>query len=608
MRVRPTTALLSIALALSLHALLGLAGARVAAAAGDPPAPALQPHSQLGSYLAGRLAGKLLDLPAAAAFYGKALEQDPDNATLIDLALQMEASQGNWPRAQALSRQLVKVDPSNRVAQTLLGITAFKAGHYREAERHFQVGGMPPIGELTNALARAWIIQAQGRTDEALAAIDDAKLPDAASTFIRYHRALLADVAGRSDEARASYNRIWKNDQRVLRIALAFARHAVHADDVRLAKSVLKTHLQRVKGEGHPHARALQQDIEAGKRPPLLIKSPAEGMAELFYWLGEQFASEQVVPGTDPTTLRLGMVFLQFSLHLAPDATFPLIAMAGAQESAKRYAAANAAYGRIRKGTPLEVILDISKAVNLNRLERVADAEALLARVAREHPSDIRPLEALGNLMRDHKRYAEAVDYYDKAIALIGKPERRHWTFYYARGTSYERLKKLPQAEADLLRALQLNGDQPLTLNYLGYTWIDHNRHLRRGLKLIEKAVRLKPDDGYIVDSLGWAHYRLGNFQKAVKYLEQAVGLRPQDPTLNDHLGDAYWRVGREREARFQWDQALKLDPEPEDAEKMRQKLEKGLPQLRPRQVRRRNKDTRSADRAKSRSTVNANP
>ena len=95
--------------------------------------------------------------------------------------------------------------------------------------------------------------------------------------------------------------------------------------------------------------------------------------------------------------------------------------------------------------------------------------------------------------------------------------------------------------------------------------------------------MRLKPDDGYIVDSLGWAYYRLGNFKEAVKHLERAVELRPEDATLNDHLGDAYWRVGREREARFQWEQALTLQPEPEEAEKIRRKLEKGLPPRRPR-------------------------
>ena len=202
----------------------------------------------------------------------------------------------------------------------------------------------------------------------------------------------------------------------------------------------------------------------------------------------------------------------------------------------------------------------------------------LLDEVARENPSDIRPLDALGSIMRGHKRFADAIDYYTRAIALIDKPESKHWSYYYSRGTSYERLKKWPLAEADLQRALQLSADQALVLNYLGYSWIDQNRNLKQGLALIEKAVKQKPDDGYIVDSLGWAYYRMGNFKEAAKHLERAVELRPDDPVLNDHLGDAFWRVGREREARFQWDQALTLKPEPEDAEKIKKKLQKGLP------------------------------
>jgi tetratricopeptide (TPR) repeat protein len=616
MRVRPT-ALLGIALALNLNVLLALTGTTVAAAADDPPGETVDPRSLLGSYLAGRLAAKELDHTAAATYYDKLLQQEPDDPTLLASALEVEASEGNWARAEVLSRLLVAVSPASRcatapssvcrtsrIAHTLLGILAFKAGRYTEAEQHFQDAGIPPI-------ATAWALQAKGRTDEALATIDGAKLSD---TFLSYNHALLADVAGRTAEARAAYGRIWKTDQRVVRIALAFARHAVKSGDAKLAQSVLGSHAEATKGYRHPYALALQEEIEAGRPQGLLVTSPAEGVAELFYWLGlveidrwqASLANERLL-GDDnrESVLRLGMVHLQISLFLNPSSTFTLLSMADVQEAAKRYDAANAAYDRIGKGTPVEVIVDIRKAMNLTRLERVGDAQALLEDLARRHPRDVRPLEALGNIMRQHKRYAEAVGYYDKAIALIGKPEPMHWVFFYSRGASYERLKKLPQAEADLLRSLKLKGDEPSTLNYLGYTWIDNNRHLKKGLKLIERAVRLRPTEGAIVDSLGWAHFRLGNFEEAVKHLEDAVGLVPADPTLNDHLGDAYWRVGRKREARFQWSHALKLSPEPEDAEKIRQKLEKGLPPTtQPGEVKR-NKGPQSADRPKRRSAGN---
>ena len=295
-----------------------------------------------------------------------------------------------------------------------------------------------------------------------------------------------------------------------------------------------------------------------------------KGSSEVFYGLGEALSGEGSIGN--------GVIFLQFALYLVPDSTFPLVTLANAQETAKRYEAAIDSYGRVPRGTPLEINIEVRKALNLNQLQRVDEAQRLLEELALRHPQDVRPLEALGGIMRGHKRFAESADYYTRAIALIGKPETKHWSFFYSRGTAYERMKKLPEAEADLQRSLQLSADQPLTLNYLGYTWIDHNRNLRQGLSLIEKAVRLKPDDGYIVDSLGWAYYRLGNFKEAVKHLERAVELRPEDATLNDHLGDAYWRVGREREARFQWDQALSLQPEPDEAEKIRRKLQKGLP------------------------------
>ena len=115
-------------------------------------------------------------------------------------------------------------------------------------------------------------------------------------------------------------------------------------------------------------------------------------------------------------------------------------------------------------------------------------------------------------------------------------------------------------------------------LNYLGYSWVDQDKHLRQGMEYIRKAVRLRPDDGHIVDSLGWAHYRQGNYKEAVRYLERAVEIMPYDAILNDHLGDAYWRAGRRREARFQWNQALTLNPDADDAKKIQSKVTSGLP------------------------------
>ena len=116
---------------------------------------------------------------------------------------------------------------------------------------------------------------------------------------------------------------------------------------------------------------------------------------------------------------------------------------------------------------------------------------------------------------------------------------------YYFRGICFERAKQWAKAEADFKTSLELIPDQPHVLNYLGYSWIDQGINLDEGMRMIKRSVEQRADDGYIVDSLGWAYYRLGNMDEAVKQLERAVELKPEDPTINDHLGDAYWRVGR---------------------------------------------------------------
>jgi tetratricopeptide (TPR) repeat protein len=599
MRARYPVLFGSVLFGLSAAVALVAAPRMPSAATGEDSKPkaVTKTQSLLGSYLAGRVARGAHDTVAAAAYYRQALVRDPGNEVLTEQSFLMELMEGNWPRSEQLARELSELQPPRRMAHAFMGLVDYKAQRYAEADEHFKAASANPIGELTSTLARAWLYQAQDKTQEALALLDAPKQPEWAQYYLRFHRALLADQAGRRADARAAYERIPKNDQRTLRVTLAYARHAANAGDPKLALSVLKAHAERVKNEGHPIARALQEQIEAGEKPELLIKTPIGGMTEAFYGLGEALTGEGGV--------GVGAVYLQFALYLKPDSVFALAALANAYETTKRYDDAIAAYDRIPRGTPLQMSIDIRKALNLTQLERVDEAQKLLDELARDNPKEVQPLDALGNIMRGSKRFPEAVDYYTRAIALIDKPEAKHWTYYYSRGTSYERVKKWPQAEVDLQKALQLSPDQAMVLNYLGYSWIDQNRNLKQGLALIEKAVRQKPDDGYIVDSLGWAHYRMGNFKEAVKHLERAVELRPEDPVLNDHLGDAYWRVHREREARFQWDQALTLKPEPEDADKIRKKLQKGLPvTAQARQIKRINEAQKRPDKSKKSTEV----
>ncbi len=541
----------------------------------EQPAPAeesVETTSLFGSYLAGRFARGAQDMQRAAGFYGRALARDPDSEVLLEQAFQMETMAGNWDRAVPLAERLATTQKTHRMSQFLLGVVAFKDGDYKGADERFALASENPIGELTSAVARGWTKLAAGDPDGALAAVDLPKQPDWAQFYLRYHRALIADIAGRRHEAKASYEKMFRQDSRTLRTSLAYAQHALRFNDFKLAKHIVDQQLDKSQADPHPLARDLRSRIEKRQRTPLMIDTPTDGLAEVFYGLGEALTGEGGV--------SLGTIYLQLALYAKPDHAFALAALAIAQENSQRYDDALSTYQKIPAGSPLQTNIDIRRAINLNNLERVDEAKTILEQLSKSEPKDLRPLEALGNIMRARKQYADAVTYFDRAISLIAQPEERHWGYYYARGTAHERLKNWPAAKSDLKKALQLSPEQPLVLNYLGYSWIDQGKNLREGTKLIEKAVQLKPDDGYIVDSLGWAHFKQGNFKDAVRYLERAVEIKPEDPTLNDHLGDAFWKVGREREARFQWSQALSLNPEPEEVEKIKGKIERGLAKI----------------------------
>jgi tetratricopeptide (TPR) repeat protein len=671
---------------------LAVPQARYSPAAAETTDALDTPHSLVGSYLAGRFAKAQHDMPNAAEFYRSALSHDPSNELLLEQAFQMEASAANWPQAFKLAGELVAVQSQHRVANLALALSEFKAGSLKKAEANFRAAGTGPIGELTSALALAWVKQAEGDTTKALASLDMPKQAEWAQFYLRYHRALIADVAGRPQDARSAYERAFRQDNtRTLRTSLAFARHAAHAGDRKFAAEVLKEQLDKSQGDGHPLIRSLSESLQSGKKISLMVSTPEEGVSEVFYGLGEALIGEGAV--------GIGILYLQMSLYIQPDQQFALAALANAYEANKQYDDAIAVYSRIPSTSPLESAVEIRKAFNLNSLDRIDEATQTLtnlldksvpageASASQEAKKDepeptggakddsiatpdvlklgsrgervtklqealkaqgfdiskadgaygdatwravmafqtkngmksdgltgpktyaavvegkipapapgapvqsastdaklplsihdkLEVLDALGNIMRARKLYSQAVTYYDRALSLVGKPEKRHWVYFYARGTSYERLKNWPAAEADLEKALALYPEQPLVLNYLGYSWIDQGRNMKQGMALIEKAVALKPDDGYIVDSLGWAHFKQGNFKEAVRYLERAVELKPDDPVLNDHLGDALWRVGREREAKFQWDQALSLKPEADDVDKIKKKLEQGL-------------------------------
>lgn len=524
-------------------------------------------RSLLGSYLAGRVARTQRDNSKAAAFYENALSKDPDNNIILQRTFLLEAIGGDWDRAMRLAVDVADMENSQQIARFLLGVKAFKQRDFSGAEKHFAAVSKGTLSSLTARLALAWIFLADGDADRALKELTKLKKADWSQFYQYYHQGLIADVAGKQKIARKALSQAFKSRPNTLRIAEAYARHASHRGDPRQAKQILIKHIG--KSAGHPNVRSLLEDINAGKKPALLITNPVDGMAEVFYAIGD------ALTGEDST--EIGLVYLRIALYLKPDSPLAHIAVGEVFDKMERYQQAIEIYDQVPRTSAIWSRVQIRKAYDLNSLEKTDAAKTLLEKLAETSRNSLRAYDALGSILRSRQRYGEAEHYYDRAIKLVTKPSARHWRLFYARGVSRERLKKWPGAEADLKMALKLNPDQHLVMNYLGYSWVDKGINLKKAMNLIRKAVKLKPDDGYFVDSLGWAYYRLGNYEKAAGYLERAVELRPDDPVINDHLGDSYWRVKRFLEAKYQWSQALTLEPEPEDETMIKLKLENGL-------------------------------
>jgi tetratricopeptide (TPR) repeat protein len=310
--------------------------------------------------------------------------------------------------------------------------------------------------------------------------------------------------------------------------------------------------------------------LHTTQRPERDIDSARDGAAEAL------FDAAGIVGRQNNREFALALG--QLGLYLRPNFPSLQILVGDMLETSERFEQANKVYQSIDPKQPLALTARIGIARNLDRMERFEDAEAMLRKIVAEHPDDPDPLDELGDILRRREKFAEAVEAYDQAVARIGPLQPRHWRLLYARGIALERSKQWPRAEADFLQALTFEPDQPLVLNYLGYSWVEQGQNLDKAEAMIRKAVELRPNDGYIVDSLGWVLFRLGRHDEAVVHLERAVELKPEDPVINDHLGDAYWAVGRQREARYQWMTALASKPEPELKTAIEQKLERGLP------------------------------
>ncbi len=538
------------------------AGARETLA---PPATFEITTSPAANYLSALSAGAQRDTAAAAAYFREALRYDPRNGELMERAFVAALANGNMNDAFTLADRLIKRDPRNGLAHLVLGIKAMQQKKFAQARGSFAQGGGGRQRDITATLLAAWTYVGAGDVKHAIESVE--KLKDERFGLFRdYHAALMLDAAGKRAEAHRRIAIVYGEDKSTIRIVDAYARISARngkSEDALAAYEAFERLLPR-----HPVMRAGADAVKEGKPLAPFVTDAAQGAAEVLYGLGS-------VGGRQSDDLA-SMIYLRLALALDPQHGLALATLADVYERMKQNEQAIRIYEMVPPSSPIYDNAEVQIGLLLEAAGRSDDALKHLTRLVEQRPKDIETVLALANLQRSRKQFAEAADTYTRGLALASGG-RSDWSTYYARGISYERAKQWPKAEADFKKALELFPDQPLVLNYLGYSWVDQGLNVPEAFKMLRRAVELRPTDGYIIDSLGWAYYRLGQYPEAVRELEKAIELKASDPVINDHLGDAYWRVGRKLEAKFQWNHARDLNPEPEDLEKILKKIENGL-------------------------------
>jgi tetratricopeptide (TPR) repeat protein len=546
-------------------------GAQAAARQPDRFEPA---ESIEGNYLSALIAGSVRDTSAAAGFLREALKLDPRNAELLERSFVAFLADGAMPDAFRAAERILQRDPQNSLAQLTLAVRSIRNRQFQAARERLRSAGRGRAADITSTLLTAWTLAGNGEQARALEALDRLRGDGSITTFRDYHAGLLLDVMGNAAEAQRRLKAAHDGDPNTLRVVDAWARMQARRGDVNGARETYERFNRLL--PNHPVIRAGIARLAPGQTPlPRNVNTVAQGAAEVLYGLGSAGSREE-------NEAAAVMIYLRLALYLDPTHDLAILTLGDTLERAKQPDDAIAVYDRMPEGSPLRASAEIQVGLALETLGRKDEAVKHLEAAIKDDPDDLEALTALGGIYRARKDFARAAEVYERAVATIRTPQRHHWNLFYSRGIAYERTKRWPQAEADFKKALELipenmNANRALVLNYLGYSWVDQGVNLDEAFTMLKRAVELKPRDGYIIDSLGWAYYRLGRYEDAVRELERAIELRPADPVINDHLGDAYWKVGRRLEARFQWNHARDLNPEPEELPKILRKIEHGM-------------------------------
>ena len=523
-----------------------------------------------GSYLAAGQANYDNDYRSAALYYARALADDPQNAALMQNLLLAYLGEGQMNKALAVANRMHAISADGQLAQLLLLVDDIQKGDFAAANTVYENGG--EFSPLLDGLLRGWIYLGMGQMSDATTQFDDMASSDTMKVFSDYHHALalasVGDFEGADRKLMGDTGKPIRIGRRSLVAHIEILSQLERTDEaLAMAKSALGS-------SGDPEVTQIVADLEAGRALPFsAVNNATDGSAEVFLTLATVLSGEE--------NERFALIYGRMAELLRPNSVDAILIVADLLKKQRQYDLASINFNKVPQDSPVYYNAEIGRAEALIAGQKPDAGIEVLRSLAKSFPNIPSVFRSLGDSLRQQSRFAEARIAYNSAIALLPEAQPQQWFLYYARGITRERAGEWDKAEEDFRFALKLSPDQPLVLNYLGYGLVEKRLKLDEAQKMIEIAVKRQPNDGYITDSLGWVLFQIGKYEDSVPQMERAVELLPVDPIINDHLGDAYWMVGRKLEAEFQWKRALSFEPEKDDAERIRRKLEVGLDQVR---------------------------
>jgi tetratricopeptide (TPR) repeat protein len=515
-------------------------------------ATATPPDAALRDYVLGRHASADAKTDAAERYFASALAADPRHPALTRRAFDIAIAAGDQARAVALARQLT----TDAIAYSDVALVLLADGVLRKdwpAVAKARAGiASAGYAAVIEPIVSAWALFAQGDHEQALLRLDPGTFTGFARSYVVEQRAHMLAADGQYGAAAAAYADLSAGGGAgYALVRLGEADAVAQGGDRAAALALLESDDSNIV--------AARARLLAGKRIGALAPDARRGLGWAMARLATDLSRQE--PSQAPNDLAL--VFARIATFLSPDVAATWLVMSDVLVGNDRNEAALAALANVRRDDPLYPAADARRAEALEAVGRSADSGLLLKATARARGAQSDDWARLGDWYRRADRFAEAIAAYDQAITVANAAGGARWSLFFLRGTMHERAGDWPAAETDLRAALARSPDEPVVLNYLGYSMLDRGVEGGEPAALIVRAAKLRPGDGGIIDSLGWSQFQNGAFDDAVKTLERAAALEPIDPTVTDHLGDAYWQTGRRIEARFRWRAALALDPDP---------------------------------------------